>query len=48
VPFRHDDSLTFNSPGTYKVMLAICFARCDEADADWEEFPRGAATITVN
>jgi hypothetical protein len=28
-------------------MLAICFARCGEADADWEEFPRGAATITV-
>ncbi|HSJ52870.1 MAG TPA: hypothetical protein VLC52_03915 [Anaerolineae bacterium] len=47
VPFKHDDGLTFNSPGTYKVMLAICFARCDAADADWEEFPRGAATITV-
>lgn len=47
VAFKHDDGLTFNSPGTYKVMLAICFARCDEADADWEEFPRGAATITV-
>ena len=47
VPFKHDDSLTFNSPGTYKVMLAICFARCDQTDADWEEFPRGAATITV-
>jgi hypothetical protein len=46
-PFRHDDGLTFNSPGTYKVMLAICFARCGEADADWEEFPKGAATITV-
>jgi hypothetical protein len=47
VPFRYDDSLTFSSPGTYKVMLAICFARCDQADADWEEFPQGAATITV-
>jgi hypothetical protein len=46
-PFRHDDGLTFNSPGTYKVMLAICFARCGEANADWEEFPKGAATITV-
>jgi len=47
VPFKHDDGLTFNTPGTYKVMLAICFARCDAADGDWEEFPRGAATITV-
>jgi hypothetical protein len=47
VPFKHDDGLTFNTPGTYKVMLAICFARCGEADADWEEFPQGAATITV-
>lgn len=48
VPFKHDDGLTFTSPGTYQVMLAICFARCDEGDADWEEFPKGAATITVN
>jgi hypothetical protein len=47
VPFKHDDGMAFNSPGTYKVMLAICFARCGEADADWEEFPRGAATIMV-
>jgi hypothetical protein len=47
VPFKYDDGLTFNSPGTYKVMLAICFAQCGEADADWEEFPQGAATITV-
>ena len=46
-PFRHDDGLTFNSPGTYSVMLAICFAGCGGADADWEEFPKGAATITV-
>lgn len=47
VPFRHDDGLIFSAPGTYKVALAICFARCDEADADWEEFWDGAATITV-
>lgn len=47
VPFRHDDGLTFTTPGTYRVALAICFARCDEADADWEEFWDGAATITV-
>lgn len=47
VPFKHDDGLTFNSPGTYKVRLFICFARCDEPDGDWEEFPAGAATITV-
>jgi hypothetical protein len=47
VPFKHDDGLTFNSPGTYDIMLAICFARCGQSDADWEEFPRGAATITV-
>ncbi len=47
VPFRHDDGLTFNTPGTYKVMLAICFSSCGESDADWEEFPYGAATITV-
>jgi hypothetical protein len=46
-PFKHDDGLTFNRPGTYRVMLAICFARCGEADADWEEFPRGAAVVTV-
>jgi hypothetical protein len=47
VPFKHDDGLAFTSPGTYKVFLAICFARCGEADAEWEEFPQGAATITV-
>ena len=47
VPFRHDDGLTFTAPGTYQVFLAICFARCGESDADWEEFPYGAATITV-
>jgi hypothetical protein len=47
VPFRHDDGLTFSTPGTYRVFLAICFARCDESDADWEEFWDGAATITV-
>ena len=47
VPFKHDDGLTFNTPGTYQVLLAICFSRCGESDADWEEFPYGAATITV-
>lgn len=47
VPFTHDDGLIFSTPGTYKVALAICFARCDQADADWEEFWDGAATITV-
>jgi hypothetical protein len=47
-PFRHDDGLVFNSPGTYKVFLWICFDRCDSADGDWEEFHQGAATITVN
>lgn len=47
VPFKYDDGLTFNTPGTYKVFLAICFDRCDEPDGDWEEFPQGAATITV-
>jgi hypothetical protein len=46
-PFRHDDGMIFNRPGSYRVMLAICFDRCGEADADWEEFPYGAATITV-
>jgi outer membrane biosynthesis protein TonB len=48
-PFRHDDGLTFNTPGTYKVFLAICFERCKEGEANpvWEEFPKGAATITV-
>lgn len=47
VPFKHDDGLAFSSPGTYRVFLAICFARCSQGDADWEEFPLGAATITV-
>ena len=47
VPFKHDDGLTFSTPGTYKVVLAICFSDCGESDADWEEFPYGAATITV-
>lgn len=46
-PFKHDDGLTFNSPGIYSVMLAICFSDCGGASADWEEFPQGAATITV-
>jgi hypothetical protein len=46
-PFRHDDGMAFNRPGSYRVMLAICFDRCGEADADWEEFPHGAALITV-
>lgn len=47
VPFKHDDGLTFSTPGTYKVALAICFSGCGGADADWEEFWAGAATITV-
>ncbi len=48
VPFKHDDGLTFTSPGTYQVFLAICFADpCDGPDGDWEEFQLGAATITV-
>jgi len=46
-PFKHDDGLTFNSPGTYKVFLAICFDRCDDPNGDWEEFHQGAATIVV-
>jgi hypothetical protein len=46
-PFKHDDGLTFNTPGTYKVFLAICFDRCDAPDGDWEEFRQGAATIVV-
>lgn len=47
VPFRHDDGLTFNSPGTYQVFLAICYVSCGESGAVWEEFQSGAATITV-
>ena len=47
VPFKYDDGMAFNSSGTYKVMLSICFARCSAADGDWEDFPHGAATITV-
>jgi hypothetical protein len=48
VSFRHDDGLTFDSPGTYQVFLAICFANpCDGPEGDWEEFQKGAATITV-
>jgi len=47
VPFKHDDGMAFGSPGTYQVMLSICFARCSEPSGDWEDFPHGAATITV-
>lgn len=48
VPFRHDDGLTFTAPGTYQVFLAICFAPpCETTGGVWEEFPHGAATITV-
>ena len=47
VPFKHDDGMVFSTRGTYTVVLAICFSRCGESDADWEEFPYGAATITV-
>ena len=48
VPFRDTDGLTFSSPGTYKVMLTVCFAApCDAAGGVWEDFPYGAATITV-
>jgi outer membrane biosynthesis protein TonB len=48
-PFRHDDGLTFDTPGTYKVFLAICFERCGDGETNpvWEEFPKGAATIVV-
>ncbi|RME45277.1 MAG: hypothetical protein D6796_10695, partial [Caldilineae bacterium] len=46
-PFRHEDGLTFDAPGTYQVYLAICYAFCGEANAEWEEFRQGAATITV-
>lgn len=48
VPFRHDDGLTFDAPGTYKVFLAICWEEpCSEPSGVWEEFRQGAATITV-
>ncbi len=47
VPFKHDDGLTFDVPGTYQVFLAICYFGCDGGDAVWEEYPDGAATITV-
>ncbi|MFQ5577874.1 MAG: hypothetical protein ACE5G8_12900, partial [Anaerolineae bacterium] len=47
IPFRHDDGLTFNAPGTYRVYLSICYAFCDGPNSQWEEFPSGAATITV-
>lgn len=47
-PFQHDDGLTFDQPGTYQVFLAICYAFCDDpASSVWEEYPSGAATITV-
>ncbi len=47
-PFTHDDGLVFDQPGTYQVFLAICYAFCDDpASAVWEEYPSGAATITV-
>ena len=48
VPFRHDDGLTFDAPGTYNVFLAICWEDpCSEPSGVWEEFRQGAATITV-
>ncbi len=47
VPFRHDDGLAFDVPGTYQVFLAICYFGCDGGDAVWEEYRDGAATITV-
>jgi hypothetical protein len=47
VPFKHDDGLIFDKPGTYQVIMSICFSHWGEPDADWEEFPYGAATITV-
>ncbi len=49
-PFSHDDGITFNAPGTYQVVLAICYKNCDKSEeglAEWEEYPHGAATITV-
>jgi hypothetical protein len=46
-PFRHDDGLAFDAPGVYQVFLAICYAACGGADAIWEEYQDGAATITV-
>jgi hypothetical protein len=46
-PFRHDDGLAFDAPGTYQVFLAICYAFCDGGNAVWEEYPSGAVTIVV-
>lgn len=46
-PFRHDDALIFEQPGTYEVYLAICYAFCDSDNPVWEEYRSGAATITV-
>ena len=47
VPFRHDDGLAFDSPGTYKVFLSICWTEPCSGGDNWEEFRQGAATITV-
>lgn len=47
VPFRHDDGLAFDKPGTYQVFLAVCYTGCGQANAVWEEYQSGAATITV-
>lgn len=47
VPFRHDDGLAFDAPGTYQVFLAVCYTGCGQPSAVWEEYQSGAATITV-
>ena len=47
VPFSHDDGLAFDVPGTYQVFLAICYSGCGGGSSVWEEYPSGAATITV-
>ncbi len=47
--FSKDDGMSFSTPGTYTVKLAICFStfgECQGAGAQWEEFNPGVV-VTI-
>jgi hypothetical protein len=48
--FRHEDGLSFDTPGRHKILLSICFARKDacisgKAETSWVRFEPGLDVI---
>lgn len=46
--FRHEDGMAFDTPGTHKLWLSICFSSidvCQGADGNWERFEPGLDVV---